>query len=523
MHFYDVNLHNSFVFVTFAPVLNKMLSQFIIKMKKRITFAAAFSFVAASVFAGGLLTNTNQNAAFVRNFAQEGKIDLTSIYTNPAGGAFLTEGWHLSLNSQTAFQQRNIETTFPLFQYNTENRDQKHRFEGEAIAPVVPSFTLSFNKEKWSLSAHFAVTGGGGKCEFDKGLGSFEALYSGRLYREVPAAVNAKLPGQVTAALLGQGIPEAYAVALVSTGTYSSSLTGYDLDAYMRGRSYYFGLQIGGTYKIHDNLSAFVGVRGLYASCNYNGYVQDISANYSYQFNLPGATSGNGEGTESLSDYSLSLNCDQTGFGVAPIVGMDWKINEHWNVSAKYEAPTKINLKNKSEMNNFAKAQAADPASPLSQFEDGAKVREDVPALLAFGVEYSPIEKVRIDAAYHQFFDKASKKYADKQKLIDHNTHEFILGAEYDICKLITLSASWETTRYGLGDAFMNDLSFNLSNNMIGGGLRINATNRLSIDLGYMCTFYNDREVTTPTAVGPKTDLYSRKNHTFGIGFNLGL
>ena len=57
-------------------------------MKTRIYLVAAFSFVAASVFAGGLLTNTNQNAAFVRNFAQEGKIDLTSIYTNPAGGAF---------------------------------------------------------------------------------------------------------------------------------------------------------------------------------------------------------------------------------------------------------------------------------------------------------------------------------------------------------------------------------------------------------------------------------------------------
>ena len=202
---------------------------------------------------------------------------------------------------------------------------------------------------------------------------------------------------------------------------------------------------------------------------------------------------------------------------------MDWKINEHWNVSAKYEAPTKINLKNKSEIDIASDEVKAQAAGILGQFEDGAKVREDVPALLAFGVEYSPIEKVRIDAAYHQFFDKASKKYADKQKLIDHNTHEFILGAEYDICKLITVSASWETTRYGLGDAFMNDLSFNLSNNMIGGGLRINATNRLSIDLGYMCTFYNDREVTTPTVVGPKTDLYSRKNHTFGIGFNLDL
>lgn len=66
---------------------------------------------ASNAFAGGLLTNTNQNAAFVRNFAQEGKIDITSIYANPAGGAFLSRGWHLSLNelpdSLSATQHRN--------------------------------------------------------------------------------------------------------------------------------------------------------------------------------------------------------------------------------------------------------------------------------------------------------------------------------------------------------------------------------------------------------------------------------
>ena len=489
------------------------------------------AFVAASsAFAGGLLTNTNQNAAFVRNFAQEGKIDITSIYTNPAGGAFLPKGWHLSLNSQTAFQQRNIETTFPLFQYNTENPNATHRFEGKATAPIVPSFTVSFNKEKWSLSAHFAIGGGGGKCEFDKGVGLFEALYSGRLYQDVPAAVKAQLPGQVAAGLAGAGVPEPFASTLAGTGKYDSQLTGYSLDAYMKGRSYYFGLQIGGTYKIRENLAAYVGLRGVYATCNYNGYVQDITANYNYQYSVPAnpalgfpGTEGNGSGSESLSDYSLSLNCDQTGGGVTPIVGIDWKINKHWNVSAKYEAPTVIKLKNKSEMNNFAKAQAADPTNALAQFEDGKTVREDVPALLALGAQYSPTEKLRLCAAYHQFFDKSSKKYGNKQKLIDHNTHEFILGAEYDICKLITISGSWEITRYGLSDAYMNDLSFSLSNNMVGGGLRINATKKFSIDLGYMCTFYNDRKVTTQTAAGPKTDLYSRTNHTFGIGVNLDL
>lgn len=436
-------------------------------------------FVAVSnVFAGGLLTNTNQNAAFVRNFAQEGKIDLTSIYANPAGGAFLANGWHLSLNSQTAFQRREIETTFPLFMLNTDNPNPTHDFLGKATAPIIPSLTVSYNRDKWSVSAHFAISGGGGKCEFDEGLGSFEAAYAGVLYQMAPS-------------LLPPGV----------------QFQGYKLGSYMKGKSYHFGLQIGGTYKFTDNVAGYVGIRGLYATSNYNGFVNPaVSTNVG---NVP------------LNNYGIDLNCDQTGIGAAIILGVDWKINDKWNVSAKYECPTRLNLKNKSEINVVEDLVKEKAAGILSQFEDGKKVREDVPGLLALGVQYSPIEKVRLGAAYHQFFDKVSTKFLNKEELISHNTHEFLLGAEYDICKLITVSASWETTSYGLDDEYMNDLSFNLSNHMFGGGVRINATKRFSVDLGYMCTFYNSRNVTTQTAAGPKTDHYDRKNHTFGIGLNL--
>ena len=436
-------------------------------------------FVAVSnAFAGGLLTNTNQNAAFVRNFAQEGKIDLTSIYANPAGGAFLANGWHLSLNSQTAFQRREIETSFPLFALNTDNPNPTHDFLGKATAPIIPSLTASYNHDKWSISAHFAISGGGGKCEFDRGLGSFEAAYAGVLYQLAPT-------------LLPPGV----------------QFRGYTLNSYMRGKSYHFGLQIGGTYKFTDNVAGYVGIRGLYATSNYNGFVNPaVSTNVG---NVP------------LNNYGIDLNCDQTGIGAAIILGVDWRINDKWNVSAKYECPTRLNLKNKSEITVVEDLVKEKAAGILGQFEDGKKVREDVPGLLALGVQYSPIEKVRLGAAYHQFFDKVSTKFLNKEELISHNTHEFLLGAEYDVCKLITVSASWETTSYGLDDAYMNDLSFNLSNHMVGGGVRINATKRFSVDLGYMCTFYNSRNVTTMTAAGPKTDHYDRKNHTFGIGLNL--
>ena len=497
-------------------------------MKKTLILMALAA--AGNAFAGGLLTNTNQNAAFLRNMAQDGTITPTSIYANPAGGAFLSPGWHLSINSQTAIQERNISTTFPLFQLNKDNPSQTHEFKGDAQAPIIPSVTLSYNRDKWSLSAHFGLVGGGGKCEFYDGLGSFEALYSGSLYRQIPGLVNAQLPGIVASGLAANGIPEPLASALASPGnaTYGSRLTGYGLDSYMRGRSYYFGLQVGGTYKFLAGLAGYVGLRGVYATCNYLGYVQDVVARYAYQYSVPAdaasgfpGTDGGGTGEGSLSGNMLSLNCDQTGFGVTPIVGIDWEINKHWNVAAKYECPTVMKLRNKSQMNNFAKSQAADPENVLSQFEDGKRVREDIPGILTLGVQYSPVSEVRLSGGFHEYFDKAAEKYGGKQNDISHNTCEFNFGAEYDVCRLITVSASWQTTQYGMSDNYMNDLSFNLSNHMIGGGVRIHPSKYFNIDLGYMHTFYGSRDVVTPTSIGDKTDHYVRKNDVVGIGFNL--
>ena len=39
--------------------------------------------------AGGLLTNTNQNIAFLRNPARDAAIGIDGVYSNPAGVVFL--------------------------------------------------------------------------------------------------------------------------------------------------------------------------------------------------------------------------------------------------------------------------------------------------------------------------------------------------------------------------------------------------------------------------------------------------
>ena len=50
------------------------------------------------VFAGGILTNTNQNLAFNRMMSREASIGIDGVYYNPAGVAFLPEGFHIGFN-----------------------------------------------------------------------------------------------------------------------------------------------------------------------------------------------------------------------------------------------------------------------------------------------------------------------------------------------------------------------------------------------------------------------------------------
>ncbi len=462
-------------------------------MNKRTLLAALVALGSLTATAGGLLTNSNQNAAFLRQMSQDGIIDITSIYANPAGGAFLSDGWHLSLNIQSAIQERNITTDYSLFQYNKENPSTSRKFKGEATAPVVPSVTLSYNRPKWSVSMHFAVAGGGGKCEFDDGIGSIESTYAGMIYSAIT--------GQITSTLMGYGYDATTAGALAT-----SAYDGYTLDSYMKGRSFHYGLQFGATYKFTPRLAGYAGLRGIIARCHYEGYAYPTAS-----YTLMGSTV-----PVDLSAYNVSLDCDQKAFGVTPIIGMDFRINDKWNIGAKFEGRTRINLKNSTDYVADATVKAA-ASSILGQFEDGKKVREDVPTIVTMGVQYSPIKKVHLAAAFHEYFDKQAKRYEDKQDLIDHNTWELNASCEWDICKVVTVSGSWQTTQYGLSDEYMNDISFNLPNHMIGAGVRIRPTKKVNIDVAYMHTFYSTHDVVTSTI----SNHYERKNDVVAVGVNL--
>ena len=287
-----------------------------------------FSFIALAIFssqaswAGGLLTNTNQNVAFNRMLSREASIGIDGVYSNPAGVAFLKDGLHLSLNWQLVFQSRIINNEFPLYALNQNNNSTTREFKGTAFAPVLPSIQAAYNWKKFSFQAMFGITGGGGKCTFDNGLGSFE-----------------KIVGETAMGVTGlaQALDGASHGALGLTSPAMFGKKGYSFDSYMRGRQYYYSFSLGAAYRVLPELSAFAGVRGVYALSNYYGYVRNIKVG-----NVPLYTMLDATKTGSA---DIELNCDQSGVGFTPVLGIDYKTGR-WNFAMKYEFKTRMRLKN---------------------------------------------------------------------------------------------------------------------------------------------------------------------------------
>ena len=217
------------------------------KDMKKINLLLAGMMLAATTTAtaGGILTNTNQSIDFLRNPARDAAIGLDGVYSNPAGVAFMPEGFYLGINWQYAHQTRTIQSNNPVFALGRKNGGLTEKtFEGVADAPFIPSLQAAYNKGDWSIQFNFSVPGGGGSCEFADGLGSFESVVGNIAHQLQPLGA-----------------------------------TGYDMDGYMQGRNYYFGFQLGAAYKITPDLSVYGGLRLLYGTATYKAKISNIMVN----------------------------------------------------------------------------------------------------------------------------------------------------------------------------------------------------------------------------------------------------
>lgn len=439
-------------------------------MKKILFLSAATLSLSLPALAGDYLTNTNQHAAFLRMVARGASIDIDGVYSNPAGLSFLPhEGFYLSLTGQSAYQTREINATFPLFQ-QADGVGTNRQYKGTASAPLIPSFQGLYKKDKWVISASFAITGGGGKASFSNGLPMFDALAMGMISQQTGGKVTPQM---------------------------------YDIHTAMDGKQYIYGLQLGLSYKINDWLSVFAGGRMNYVQSGYEGYLKAYMKE-----NLGGSQLAN-----------LELNCDQSGWGLTPILGIDAKLGR-WNLAAKYEFKTNLNIENKT---NVLEVPAGTPEAIMKPYADGEQTPSDIPAFLSVAAGYEILPNLRASVEYHFFDDKHAGMLNDRQKTLKHGTHEYLAGLEWDITKRLTVSGGYQRTNYGLSDEFQTDTSFYCDSYSLGFGARINFTQAWSIDVAYFWTHYDKytKEVDSYNGTGLSgTDIYYRTNKVFGLSLN---
>ena len=447
--------------------------------------------IATSAFAGGLMTNTNQSASFLRSVARGTSYGADAVYFNPAGTAFMGNGFHIGISNQLARQTRTITSTYAPFVMGASNNGlQTKEFTGEAFAAFIPSLHVTYKHNDWAVMAGVGVNGGGGSLEFANGLGSFERSF-------------AVLPGAVSQ--LG--------------ATMGLSASQYAMDMYLKGSSMTLAFNVGASYKITECLSAAALVRFSPTINSYTGYMKNIQINPSFPAMglagtmMPASTFfsaiGNAEYAALTADHILEV--EQKGFAVSPILALAYH-KGNWDASVKYEFEMGTELKIKS-----SEASAKDPVINAI-FADGSTVKSETPALLAAAVSRQ-CGSVKVTAEWHHFFDKNAEN--SFSSAVKGNTNEYLLGAEWAVSERWVISAGAQRTQLDLDENAYSDMNFSLSAWSFGVGFAYKVCDAVDFNFGYMPTLYD-----TATAEGVAsglnfTDSYSRTSNAFGIGLDL--
>ena len=543
-------------------------------MKKTTILITGAFLLMNFAYAGGILTNTNQSAQFVRMLSRNASTDLDAVYFNPAGLTQMKNGFYFGLHNQSIIQNRTITSGFPYLNDSI--------YKGEVLAPVFPTAFAVYKLNNWAFSAGFGPNGGGGSAKYNKGLPSFEKLMS--------------------------AIPPSLSANGISTDEYSANIQ-------FEGSSVFWGAQLNGSYAINDIISVSAGVRVIMANNTYNGYLKDIMINpnqtafgasydgaslvsapdfftsaattlmgwstgaTSYVAGLaPIITGGGGSvllsngttvglsasqiaqvqglitaagqnpagvniqqaqailavaapafsekgvsmATNAAATTNKEVDTKQTGTGFTPIIGIDIHL-DRLNIAIKYEHQTILKLTNETVVDG------------TGLFKDKEQSRNDIPAILAAGVDYMITDKLKASGSLNMYFDKAKSmnwggNVYGQLRTIDKNYLELAFGLEYKLTDNFALSTGYMNSNTGVSEQYQSDFSYSNDSYTIGAGFQWNLNDRLVLDAGAMLTTYKDDSKTftedfddLAKTFGPYNETYGKDTFTFafGIGYQI--
>jgi long-chain fatty acid transport protein len=182
--------------------------------------AALVVFCAPSTaHAGSVEYLSNQGADYLRTFSRNAATDsVDAVVYNPAGTAFLADGIHLGIGTQTL-----------MGGYEIEHRGVV--YSSDVFVPALPSLHAAFRKGNFAVFGAVTVPAGGGSLDYQSGIPYL-----------IPLAVYVDNPSD----------PKP------TKGVF-------------QGASTFYGLTLGGAWRYGDVVSVSLGARAVLARKSYDG------------------------------------------------------------------------------------------------------------------------------------------------------------------------------------------------------------------------------------------------------------
>ena len=519
-------------------------------MKRQLLSFVVFSLLSGWAFAGGIVTNTNQSATFIRMLARDASTGVDAVFFNPAGLTQLEDGFYIQVNSQTISQSRTINNS-------ALNKD----YIGKTFVPVLPTAYLVYKTGKLAISGGFEVIGGGGSANFPDGLPDFELQLA-----------NA-----------------------AKTDLAKFGVTTYSADMSLTGSSVYYGIQAGVSYQVNEMISFGLGARYVIANNTTTGYLRDIKFNFGggdlvkatdfftgqanalqpavdatgkivaggggkftlmqlqgagiitadEKAQLVGALKALGLTDDQINAMNAEMingtfkgaqdklkgaaagfadkeaDVKQTGSGITPIVSMDVNLG-NLGFSLKYEHKTAMKVTTKVTKDDFG------------LYKDGEEVPNELPAMIAAGMRYHVSDKLDMQLGLHYYLDKGAKygKRNDAKEFVTNgetttingnetsflsgNTVEIGGGLEYHLTELLGLSFGALYVKTNPNPEYQSSLSYTLSTTTLGGGVSYIVSDNLGVEAGVSYTIYQPY---TKDYTGYK-ETYDKSALVFALGVN---
>ncbi len=221
------------------------------------------------------------------------------------------------------------------------------------------------------------------------------------------------------------------------------------------------------------------------------------------------------------------VDTEQTGAGFTPMIGVNFSPVENLNIAVKYEMKTILELTNKTKVDD------------LGLFPDGAKSRNDLPAILGVGVGYDA-GLVEAQLSYNMYFNKGvnwgynTRDMAIWQKVdqseirtreIDRNGMEIGLGLQFNVADNFAFSVGGLYGDMGIAESYQSDFSYSNPSVTAGAGIQWKITKALALDAGFSNTFYQDQTVSfnDPDLGASYSETLSKTTMNFAVGLSYSI